>query len=185
MRWLTRRGVLAGGGTLAFGLAGRKLLAADDLPDATLTPVFPRPAPDTIFVQSDGKERRLSEFRGHGMVLNFWATWCVPCVAEMPALAVLSRALAPHDIAVMPLSSDRGGAAVVQRFYEAQKISGLPVLLDPKGEAARAFGVKGIPATVVIDKLGRLCARLDGAADWSAAGVAERVVRLVGRKGGE
>lgn len=222
MRWLTRRTVLAGGGTLASGLVGRKLpaaerlldpaaerlleppaakrlleppaaerlqgpaterllnLAAEGLPDATLVPVFPLAlAPNIVFVQSDGKERRLSEFRGHAMVLNFWATWCAPCVAEMPALAILSHALAPHDIAVMPLSSDRGGAAVVRRFYETRKISGLPVLLDPKGEAGRAFDAKGIPATVVIDKQGRLCARMDGAADWSAPNVAGRILRLV------
>ena len=67
------------------------------------------------------------------MVINLWATWCVPCVAEMPALAALSKALAPDDIAVLPLSSDRGGASVVQAFYEEHAITGLPVLLDPEG----------------------------------------------------
>lgn len=181
MRLLTRRGMLAAAGTLASAPLARKSAAAGSLPAADLTLIVPpTPAPNFIFVTSDGSERSLSEFRGWGMVVNFWATWCAPCVAEMPALAALSRALAPHDIAVMPLSSDRGGAAVVRRFYEAQKLSGLPILLDPKGEAGRKFDLRGIPATIVIDKKGQLRARLDGAADWSGAAVAAQIRRLVG-----
>ena len=69
------------------------------------------------------------------MVINLWATWCVPCVEEMPSLAALSKTLAPDDIAVLPLSSDRGGARVVEAFYQDHGITGLPVLLDPKGAA--------------------------------------------------
>ena len=53
------------------------------------------------------------------MVINLWATWCVPCVAEMPSLAALSKTLAPDDIAVLPLSSDRGGARAVEAFYRS------------------------------------------------------------------
>ncbi len=181
MRVLTRRAALAGCGSLASPLIARKLLAADELPDADLTQLMPPVTPpDIAFTQQNGTERRLGEFKGRGMVLNFWATWCAPCVAEMPALAALARTLAPHDVAVMPLSSDRGGIAAVRRFYEGHAISGLPVLLDPKGAAARAFDVKGIPATVVIDRQGRQCARLDGAADWSRPAVAQRILRLVG-----
>jgi thiol-disulfide isomerase/thioredoxin len=181
MRVLSRRGVLAVGGTLASAPFARKLFAAENLPSVRLHPLDPSgPAPDIVFTLADGTERRLSEFRGHGMVLNFWATWCGPCVAEMPALAALSRALAPDNIAVMPLSSDRGGAAVVRRFYTAREISGLPVLLDPNGAGGRAFDLRGIPATVVIDKRGRFVARMDGAADWAAPEVAARIRRLVG-----
>ena len=58
---------------------------------------------------------RLADFKGRGMVVNLWATWCAPCVAEMPSLEALSKALAPHDIAVLPLSSDRGGADASRR----------------------------------------------------------------------
>ncbi len=190
MRVLNRRGMLAIAGTLAVAShAGKspaaerhpEFTAAGGLPPAALTVLRqPSLAPDITFLQADGTERRLSEFRGHGMVLNFWATWCAPCVAEMPALAVLSAALAPHDIAVMPLSSDRGGAAVVRRFYDTQKIAALPILLDPKGEAGRKFAVRGIPVTLIIDKQGRLCARMEGAADWSSRAIAAQIRGLVG-----
>ena len=181
MRLLTRRGMLAAAGTLASAPLARKSSAAAGLPAADLTLLVPPvPAPNFVFETSDGAERALSEFRGRGMVVNFWATWCAPCVAEMPALAQLSRALAPHDIAVMPLSSDRGGAAVVRRFYEARGLSGLPILLDPKGAAGRQFNLRGIPATIVIDKQGLWRARLDGAADWSGPAIAAQIRQLVG-----
>jgi len=98
----------------------------------------------------------------------------------MPALADLSRILAPHNIAVMPLSSDRGGAAVVRKFYDTQKIAGLPILLDPKGEAARAFNARGLPTTVIIDKKGQLRAKSDGAADWSGPEIAAQIRQIVG-----
>lgn len=181
MKMLTRRGILAAAGTLASAPFASNVRAADRLPAAD--PILLAPpiaAPDIVFTLADGTERTLKDFRGHGMVVNFWATWCAPCVAEMPALATLSRTLAPHDIAVMPLSSDRGGAAVVRRFYEAQNIAGLPVLLDPKGAAGQKFDLNGIPSTVIIDKQGRVRARLDGAADWSGPAIAARIRQLVG-----
>ncbi len=157
-------------GTLALGGLPRKL-HAERLPALTegLSPVSPpQDLPDGVFVAQDGSSHRLSEFKGRGMVVNMWATWCAPCVAEMPSLEVLAKALAPHDIAVLPLSSDRGGADVVSAWYKAHGISGLPVLLDPKGAMARAFNTNGIPTTVIINAAGRVVARLEGAADWGA-----------------
>src|SRR4051794_16406072 len=166
-----RRTVLgAAAGTLAATTMPRKPLA-EDLPPLSrgLTLVSP-PAepPDGVFTAADGSSHRLAEFKGHGMVVNLWATWCAPCVAEMPSLEVLSKALAPADIAVLPLSSDRGGAAVVQAWFDSHAINGLPVLLDPKGAVARAFAARGVPTTLVINKSGQVVARLEGAADWGA-----------------
>ncbi|MDP9102531.1 MAG: TlpA family protein disulfide reductase, partial [Pseudomonadota bacterium] len=93
-------------------------------------------------------------------------TWCVPCVAEMPALARLAAATKGQRIAILPLSSDRGGAPAVERYFAEKSIAGLPTLLDPKGTAARAFGARGIPTTILIDPQGRERARLEGAAEW-------------------
>ena len=77
----------------------------------------PRPAPALSFTGRDGRALKLADFRGHFVLVNLWATWCGPCVEEMPALAALSRTLAPADIAVLPLSSDRGGATAVEAFF--------------------------------------------------------------------
>jgi thiol-disulfide isomerase/thioredoxin len=151
---------------------------------SVLKPVDPpTEMPEITFYAADGTPHRLAEFRGHGMVINFWATWCAPCVAEMPSLEALSKALAPHDIAVLPLSSDRGGAKAVTAWFDAHEIGGLPVLLDPKGDAARAMDARGIPTSVVVDRQGRLCARLEGAADWSAPESIALVQRLAGGGG--
>jgi thiol-disulfide isomerase/thioredoxin len=180
---ITRRLALAVAGTLAAGASVRKPLAAGGLPSlaSVLVPVDPPvELPEVSFVAADGTPHRLSEFAGHGMVVNFWATWCGPCVAELPALAALSRTLAPDDIAVLTLSSDRGGAAVVQGYFDEHGITGLPVLLDLHGEGARAVGARGIPTSLVIDKRGRERARLEGSADWSAPEAALMVRRLVG-----
>jgi thiol-disulfide isomerase/thioredoxin len=155
---------------------------AEELPPLSegLQPVSPAAAPpDGVFVTRDGASHRLAEFKGRGMVVNLWATWCAPCVAEMPSLDVLSKALAPHDIAVLPLSSDRGGARVVEAFYQEHEITGLPVLLDPKGAAGRTWHVRGIPTSLVIDKLGRERARLEGSADWATPAAAAIVRKLV------
>ncbi len=181
MRRFSRRAVLAAGGTLAATLIAGKPKAAE-IGEVTrkLVRTDPRTVlPEGRFVDAEGASHEVSAFRGHGLIINFWATWCAPCVAEMPSLAVLSRALAPDDIAVLPLSSDRGGAAVVGPWFESKGITGLPVLLDPKGALARAWGVRGLPTTVVIDREGRDCARLEGGADWGMPEVAALIRTLV------
>jgi thiol-disulfide isomerase/thioredoxin len=173
-------------GTLAAGAVSRKPLAATVQAEA-LAPLSegldrvspPQDPPDGVFVTQDGTSHHLSEFKGRGMVVNMWATWCAPCVAEMPSLEALSKALAPKDIAVLPLSSDRGGADAVQAWFQAHGISALPILLDPKGALARAFNARGIPTTVIIDNAGQVVARLEGAADWSAPAAQALIQKLV------
>ena len=181
MALITRRVVLAAGGTLAATFAPRKPYASE-LPDLAevLVPVEPPQTPPAgVFVDADGGEHTLASFLGHGMVINFWATWCQPCIAEMPSLAKLSQALAPHDIAVLPLSSDRGGAKVVTAWFEQHDVTGLPILLDPRGALSHAWGGQGIPTTHIIDRDGKERARMEGAADWSSAATVALIQRLV------
>jgi thiol-disulfide isomerase/thioredoxin len=181
MGLITRRGLLASGGTLAAALTPGKPYA-DELEDLVkaLKPTHPPVAvPDITFRSADGAAHHLSDFIGHGMVINLWATWCAPCVEEMPSLAKLSKALAPEDIAVLPLSSDRGGAQAVQAFFQEHAITGLPVLLDPRSAAAHAWGARGIPTSVIVDRKGREVARLEGSAEWSTPAAIQLVRKLV------
>jgi thiol-disulfide isomerase/thioredoxin len=161
-----------------FGLANAQTTAAPLAGLRTLDPPAP-PAP-ARFTDGDGKSFSLADFPGQGLIVNLWATWCVPCVAEMPQLEAAARALAPERIAVLPLSSDRGGASVVRKFYASHDIQGLTVWLDPKGEAARAWGARGLPTTLVIDREGREVARLEGAYEWAQPAVLAELRRLIG-----
>ena len=198
MTVVARRAVLAGvGGAAAASLAAAMLLRKPAPRIATLTPDTPaeavrlqslgalkpveppRAVPPLSFVDAAGTTRRLGDDAGRGVVLNLWATWCAPCVAEMPSLAVLARQGAAAGLVVLPLSSDRGGAAVVERFYRAHGIVGLPVLLDPNGAATEALGARGLPTTLLIDRQGRERARLEGAADWAAAAALPMLIRLI------
>ena len=139
----------------------------------------PRPAPDFAFQDIDGTTHHLAEFAGKPVLLNLWATWCVPCVAELPSLAALRPRAEAAGWAVLPLSVDRGGTVRVRAFFASHGVSGLPVWNDAADAAPQAFSVRGIPTTFVLDARGRQVAKLEGAADWNAVGVLERLGALV------
>ena len=128
----------------------------------------PAAPPAATFFDANGATRTLADFAGKLLVVNLWATWCVPCVAELPALDALSRRGAADGITVLPLSSDRGGAATVRAFYAAHGIASLGVWVDRDGAVARAWGARGIPTTLIVDRSGRERGRLEGAADWAS-----------------
>ena len=139
-----------------------------------------RPLPAFTFQDAEGTEKSMANFSGQGVVINLWATWCPPCVAEMPALERLARSLAAERIAVLPLSSDRGGRAVVEAFYQRVGLTGLGIWLDPRGAAARAMGVRALPTTIIVDRSGQERARLEGDAAWDTAPFVAAIRRLVG-----
>ncbi len=193
MGLLTRRAVVgaaaaAGAASLVGVLAWRKLPA----PPAGFAPSEPdgvamRPLSDIKRVSPPGRLPEVpclaldgathhapSDWRGRIVVLNFWATWCIPCVAELPSLDRL--AAAEPGFAVLAVSADRAGAEVVSPFLKAHGILHLTTLLDPHMEVGRAFGVAGFPTTLVIDATGRLRGRLEGPADWAGAAAAIRAM---------
>ena len=176
-----RRTLLAAALILPVVAIPRKPSAAGAaMPDLSRLQAHPGKAvPEFQFTTADGTVRTLADYAGQGVVLNFWATWCVPCVAEMPALDALARLVATDRVAVLALSSDRGGAPPVERFYKEKKIQTLAVLLDPKGEAARAFSARGIPTTVLIDRAGKERGRVEGAAEWGNPAAVDAVRRMV------
>lgn len=139
----------------------------------------PQEPPAFSFLSAAGKKLTLADYRGKGVVLNIWATWCVPCVAEMPALDRLSQLVAALSISVLPVSIDAKGLGVVKAYYAAHRIEHLPVLLDPDGSIAAAFKVPGIPASFLFDRKGRLVAHCLGAADWDTPRAVATIRRLV------
>jgi thiol-disulfide isomerase/thioredoxin len=128
----------------------------------------PRPAPDIAFTTIDGKARKLTDLRGHWLLVNLWATWCGPCIEEMKSLNQMQTTMGAK-LDVIAISEDRKGAAVVKPFVIALSIPALPIGLDPAGAAAGALKVQGLPTSFLIDPKGRIVAELEGAADWDAA----------------
>ena len=129
----------------------------------------------------DGKiEQTLSDYLGSGLVVNFWATWCAPCVREMPALDRLQAMVKDDGIRVLVISEDRGGAPVVDKFFAKNKIANLQTLLDRRGKLMRKSGVSGLPATLLIDAQGKEIGRVMGTAEWDSEKAVAFIRRCLG-----
>jgi thiol-disulfide isomerase/thioredoxin len=140
------------------------------------TPVAaPAPAPEFRFQDRNLKSLGLGDFRDRLVLVNFWATWCGPCIHEMPTLVRLHQKLGGRDFQIVALSEDRGGWAVITPFVTKNNLATLPVYHDPGGKAARALGVKGLPTTILFDGSGRELGRLAGVAEWDS----DEVVALI------
>jgi thiol-disulfide isomerase/thioredoxin len=118
----------------------------------------PRPAPQV----------KLSDFKGRVLLVNFWATWCAPCIRELPSLDRLQSDLGDEGLLVLAISQDRGGAAVAGPFLEKLDIRSLGLFLDSKMRLGRALGVRALPWTFLIDREGRVVGELPGYAEWDS-----------------
>jgi thiol-disulfide isomerase/thioredoxin len=131
----------------------------------------PRPVTGASFVDGRGALKTLAEYRGRGVVLNFWATWCAPCVKEMPQLDRLKNILNPDGITVLAISEDRAGAPLVEKFYRINDLRNLDVLIDQGGKVLRGSNVRGLPTTLLIDAEGREVGRVQGISEWDSRDV--------------
>jgi thiol-disulfide isomerase/thioredoxin len=144
-----------------------KSLAQGEMKSLTVD-AQPSPAPDTPFVDAAGKSHTLAEFKGKAVVVNLWATWCGPCVQEMPTLAKLAQDTAGQPVVILPISLDREEDRANAEAFIAKRPP-LPFYNEPKFAIAYAFKplVQGLPTTVLIDAAGNVRARVPGGADWS------------------
>jgi len=122
----------------------------------------------TPFLDANGVEIDLSKFKGKTVLLNFWATWCAPCRAEMPSLDALNQTLGGDDFAVVTIATGRNPVPMIEQFFESTNVKSLPMLRDPKMSLARATGVFGLPVTLVLNPQGQEIARVQGEADWNS-----------------
>jgi thiol-disulfide isomerase/thioredoxin len=137
----------------------------------------PRSAPATPFLSAGGRPIKLADLEGGMVLVNFWATWCGPCIRELPSLAKLQADLGGRDFNVLLVSIDRGGAGVYEPFLtERLGIKNLGSAGDARGELSRAIGMRGLPTSVLIDRHGRMVGKLVGAAEWDSA-EAKRLIR--------
>ena len=127
----------------------------------------PKPVAAIQFEDADGHSRSLADFGGKVVLLNIWATWCVPCRKEMPTLDRLQGSLGGSDFEVVALSIDRHVDAV-RKFFAEVGIQKLAMYLDGSAKATRELGAVGLPTTLLLDREGREIGRLIGPAEWDS-----------------
>ncbi len=123
----------------------------------------PQNAPSVSFTDGKGTRHALEAFRGRYVLLNLWATWCAPCVAELPALVRL-QARAP-GLRIVAINTDRAGVDAAT-FLKNNGARALAVYRDSDTMMIRSFKAVGLPLTVLIDPQGKIIARAQGPADW-------------------
>ncbi len=135
--------------------------------------------PAISFVDLTGDTVSLAEFAGKFVLVNLWATWCEPCLREMPSLDRMQRHLA-DKITVVAISEDRGGSETVAPFIDKLGLKSFKTYLDPKSGAGRAFKVEGLPTSFLIDREGRVLGRVEGAAEWDSPKLLEVLKSFLG-----
>ena len=117
-------------------------------------------APDFVLPRLDGKVQALSNYRGKVVMLNLWATWCPPCIAEMPLINDLAQTYADQGLTIVGIAGDEN-ADDVHAFVQETPLY-FDVLLDPQGAVGTEYGITGYPETFLIDREGRLLAKFIG-----------------------
>lgn len=125
--------------------------------------------PDTPFKSADGKDRRVSDFAGKPILVNFWATWCTPCVVELPALEKLKNHYEGR-LNVLAIAIEEGKTIQdIAAFLDKRRIGEFAGYLDPDGEISRNLSIHGLPTSFLIGSDGAILYRFEGDADWTAA----------------
>ena len=131
-------------------------------------PEVGHPAPNFTLRNLQGNLEGLADHKDKVIILNFWATWCAPCLEEMPAFEKLYRRYRSQGVTVLAVSLDKGDLSKVQGFVDVNNLT-FPVLIDSGGTAEKLYPSFTIPFTYVIDKAGRVAARVDGAKNWASS----------------
>ena len=124
------------------------------------------PAPNFSLPDLDGKMVSLSDYRGKVVLLNIWATWCPPCVEEMPSMEKLYQELQGEGFEILAVSIDESGAQDVLPFMKKHKLS-FPALIDSRGTLKGLYQTTGVPESFIIDKDGILVEKVIGPRDWA------------------
>ncbi len=143
----------------------------------------PAAVPDvTVLDQEDGLIT-LDRFKGKFVVLNFWATWCGPCIRELPSLDRLNTKLDGEKAQVVLISQDRGGFKQTDRFLKKLKVTFPDNFIDERLKFSRAIGVVSLPTTILIGPDGKEVGRLVGHAEWDAPEALDLIVWYMDRAG--
>ncbi|HCX15011.1 MAG TPA: TlpA family protein disulfide reductase [Rhodospirillaceae bacterium] len=137
------------------------------------------PAPSTPFKNGAGAEVSLLNYKGKVLVVNFWATWCAPCVKEMPTLNNLQARLGGADFEVLAISQDREGARVAVPFMDVNGWNNLARYTESAARFSKDAGLRGLPTSLIIDKAGNEVGRVEGDTDWSSPHIEQSLRDLI------
>jgi thiol-disulfide isomerase/thioredoxin len=127
----------------------------------------PAAVPPGAFTDADGKPHDLSFFKGKITLINIWASWCAPCVEELPSLQRLKKAHDSDKFQVVTISEDTGGKVAVEDYFKRLGVSALPEYVDAEAALAGLLKFDGLPGTILLDANGKELGRFDGKADWA------------------
>jgi thiol-disulfide isomerase/thioredoxin len=174
------------GASLAFALLCAPALAFGqaDIHGQLIETKPAKPVPAlTLTDLAQEQPTSLATYKGKPLIVNLWATWCGPCVTEMPSLAKLAADLKDQGVAVVAISEDRGGKFVVDPFLKEHGLTGLPVYLDKTMSTGKALKEATIlPMTILIDAGGNEIGRVKGDRDWDSPESRAEIVKLFGLK---
>ena len=141
------------------------------------------PVPELTLTDLDKEQpTNLAAYKGKPLIVNLWATWCGPCVQEMPSLMKLAATLKDQGVAVVAISEDRGGKFVVDPFLKEHNISGLPIYLDKTMSTLKALKSNAMPTTLLIDADGNEIGHVYGDRDWDSPESRAEIAKLFGLK---
>jgi len=163
--------VALGAGTVVASPEAMKALAILEMRE-------PTPAPDVTLSLLSGEQAAMRDFRGKVVLVNFWATWCVPCQWEMPLMESLYRTYKDRGFVILAISLDRGDPERVRAFVAERKLS-FPVALDAQLEAASKFGVRELPATLLVGRDGYIKGVTYGPREWDGKDARELIASLL------
>jgi thiol-disulfide isomerase/thioredoxin len=166
--------IVLGAGTGTAFYFGRHSAPSDAPPQDGAMAAFKRqttdaPVPPVAFLDPAGNAADLTRFKGKVTLVNLWATWCSPCIKEMPSIERLKAAHQNNDFEVVTISEDVKGAPAVAAFVTKNGMDGLSSYLDPENAMSEAFGLNGLPTTLLLGRDGRELGRLEGPAEWDGS----------------
>ncbi len=160
-----------------FLLAGKNycpVAKASALDEAQVQPL----APGFTLPNMKGDSVSLADYRGKVVVLNFWASWCPPCRAEMPSMEQLYKKMKGNDFELLAVNVEKNGRPAVTDFIKKIPVS-FPVLLDDTQHVSGLYQVSGLPQTVIINKQGEIVQQFTGGRDWNSPEIREYITSLM------
>ena len=140
----------------------------------------PKPVSSHAFSTNDGKLIRLDRIPGPRAVLvNFWTTWCAPCIEEMPSMDRLQGRISKNELLILPLVRDGKGLSEAIRFYRTHDILNLPLAADRFGRISHDHHIGPVPQTLFVDQQGLVKGLLAGTVDWESEPVLDLLSRCL------